>query len=255
MDLNLRGKNVVVTGATRGIGRAIAELFAAEGANLAVCARSAEPLHATLAALRKSNATVFGTAVDVGDAPALARWIDTAARELGGIDVLVANPSAFGIGVGAEDWQRSFDVDLMGVVRAVDAALPHLERAASARGDAAIVTLSSVLALETDQDSAYGALKAAVSHYTKGIARRLAPKGIRANAILPGTVYVEDGFWGNVKRHQPDLYQAFLARNPGGRMAQPVEIARVAAFLASPAASFVTGANIVVDGGFTRSTG
>jgi len=252
MDLALRGKNIVITGGTRGIGRAIAEVLAAEGAHIALCARDEASVHTATAALKKSGITALGRSLDVGDASALKTWIDAAAHELGSIDVLVANPSAFGIGASEDDWQSSFNVDLMGVVRAVDAALPHLERAAESRGDAAVVALSSVLALETDQDSAYGALKSAVSHYTKGLARRLAPKRVRVNAILPGTIYVEDGFWGNVKRGQPDLYRMFLERNPTGRMGEPREIAAVAAFLASPAASFVTGANIVVDGAFTR---
>lgn len=252
MDLGLRGKKVVLTGGTRGIGRAMAEVFAAEGASIALCARDEESVRAAIQELRKLKANVIGEAVDVGDGAALARWIERMARELGGVDILVANPSAFGIGVAATDWESSFQVDLMGVVRAVEAALPHLERAADAQGDAAILALSSVLAVETDQDSAYGALKAAVSHYVKGLARRVAPKKIRVNAILPGTVYVEDGFWGNVRRHQPDVYRHFYERNPTGRMATPKEIARVAAFLASPVASFVTGANVVVDGAFTR---
>jgi 3-oxoacyl-[acyl-carrier protein] reductase len=252
MDLGLRGKNVVITGGTRGIGRAIAEVVAADGANVALCARNANQVRATTTALRNTGINAIGQAIDVGDARALQTWIDASARELGGIDILVANPSAFGIGDSEDDWKSSFNVDLMGVVRAVAAATPHLERAAEARGDAAIVVLSSVLAMETDQDSAYGALKGAVIHYTKGIARRFAPKRVRANAISPGTVYVEDGFWGNVKRAQPDVYRAFLERNPTGRMAAPREIAAVAAFLASPVASFVTGTNVVVDGAFTR---
>jgi 3-oxoacyl-[acyl-carrier protein] reductase len=115
--------------------------------------------------------------------------------------------------------------------------------------------MSSVLATETNQDSAYGALKGAVIHYVKGIARRFAPRRVRANVISPGTVYVEDGFWGNVKRAQPEVYRAFLDRNPTGRMAAPREIAAVAVFLASSAASFMTGANIVIDGAFTRRVG
>lgn len=252
MDLGLRGKNVVITGATRGIGRAIAESLAGEGANIAFCARNAAQVDATATALQQRGVKAFGTCIDVGDGGALQEWIVEAGQMLGGIDILIANPSAFGIGRSEDDWKKSIDVDLMGVVRAVEAALPFLECAGNKRGDASIVILSSALAAETDVESAYGAIKAALIHYAKGIARRLAPKKIRANVISPGTVYVDDGFWGNAKRHAPEIYDDYLHRNPMNRMAEPHEIATVATFLASPAASFTTGTNIVVDGALTH---
>ncbi len=252
MDLGLRGKNVVITGATRGIGRAIAESLAAEGANIAFCARNVAQVDATATALQHRGVKVFGKNIDVGDGDALKTWIAEAGRTLGGIDILIANPSAFGIGSSEDDWKKSIDVDLMGVVRAVEAAIPLLERAGQARGDASIVILSSALAAETDVESAYGAIKAALIHYAKGVARRLAPKKVRTNVISPGTVYVDDGFWGNAKRHAPEIYDTYLRRNPMNRMADPQEIANVAMFLASPAASFTTGTNIVVDGALTH---
>jgi 3-oxoacyl-[acyl-carrier protein] reductase len=139
----------------------------------------------------------------------------------------------------------------MGTVRAVEAAIPFLETAAATKGDAAIVILSSAAVAEADYESAYGAMKAALIHFSKGVARRLAPKGVRTNVISPGTIYVPDGFWANAQQHMPELYEMFLKRNPMGRMGCPKEIAKVAAFLASPLASFTTGANIVVDGAFT----
>lgn len=251
MDLSLKGKKAIITGGTRGIGRAIADSLAAAGVDVAICARNAAQVREATAALRTSGVKAFGAAVDISDGVALKAWIADAARELGGVDILIANPSAFGIGNSEDDWKKSFDVDLMGTVRAVEAATPFLERAAAENGDAAIVIVSSVLAAETDTDSAYGAMKAALSHFGKGIARRLAPKGVRANVISPGTIYVEDGFWGNAQRHLPEIYESYLKRNPMGRMGCAKEIAKAAVFLASPQSSFTTGANIAVDGAFT----
>ncbi|MBI3774229.1 MAG: SDR family oxidoreductase [Gammaproteobacteria bacterium] len=251
MDLGLRGKNAVITGATRGIGRAIADALAAEGVNVAFCARNAAQVAATENSLRQLGVNVFGSCVDVGDGDALRTWIAASGQRLGGIDILIANPSAFGIGNSEDDWKKSYDVDLMGVVRAVEAATPFLEQAAEKTGDAALVVLSSVLAAETDSESAYGAMKAGLIQYTKGVSRRLAPKNVRANLISPGTVYVEDGFWANAQQHLPQVYEQYLKRNPMGRMACPKEIAKTAVFLASPASSFTTGSNIVIDGAFT----
>lgn len=251
MDLGLRGKNAVITGATRGIGRAIADALAAEGVNVAFCARNAAQVAATESALRQLGVNAFGSCVDVGDGDALRTWIAESSRRMGGVDILIANPSAFGIGNSEDDWKKSFDVDLMGVVRAVETAAPFLEQAAEKTGDAAVVVLSSVLAAETDSESAYGAMKAALIQYTKGVSRRLASKNVRANLISPGTVYVVDGFWANAQQHMPQVYEQYLKRNPMGRMGCPKEIAKTAVFLASPASSFTTGSNIVIDGAFT----
>ena len=251
MDLGLRGRNGVITGGTRGIGRAIADTLAAEGVNLAFCARNVAEVAATETALQQMGVSAFGACVDVGNGAALRAWVDESAQRLGGIDILIANPSAFGIGNSEDDWKKSFDVDLMGVVRAVEAATPFLEQAAEKNGDAALVVLSSVLAAETDTESAYGAMKAALIQYTKGVARRLAPKHVRANVISPGTVYVKDGFWANAQQHMPEVYEMYLKRNPMGRMARAQEIANTAVFLVSPAASFTTGSNIVIDGALT----
>lgn len=251
MRFELTGKRAVITGGTRGIGRAIADTLAANGADVAVCARTAEHVQEAVAALGRNGIKAIGDVVDVGDGAGVRRWVADAAGQLGGIDILIANPSGFGIGSSEAEWRRSFEVDVMGTVHSVEAALPFLESAAGTRGDAAIITMASVAAVITDQESAYSAMKAAVIHYTKSVARRLAPKKVRANSISPGTIYCPGGFWPNAEQHAPELYQAFLSRNPMGRMATPQEVANVAVFLASPACSFTTGSNVVVDGAFT----
>ena len=251
MELELTGKKIIITGGTRGIGRAIADSFAAEGASIALCARNEQKVRETVQSLKNNGVSAYGEALSVADHEALRRWIDHAASQLGGVDVLVANPSAFGVGATEQDWQAGYAVDLMGSVHAVEAATPHLEASAGNSGDASILLMSSAIVAETDMENAYGAYKAGLIHYAKGAARRLAPKGIRINTISPGTIFVDDGFWGNAKQALPELYEHFLNKNPMGRMGRPDEIAKAAVFLCSPAASFITGSNLVIDGGWT----
>lgn len=251
MDLGLRGRKAIVTGATRGIGRAIAETLAAEGADVAICARNRIEIDETVAALASKGAHAIGAQVDVADGAALETWVAEAGRTLGGIDILVSNPSALAMGNGRSDWQRCIEVDVLGAMHSIEAALPFLERAVATNNDASIVMIASVAATEVDYESAYGAGKAALIHFAKGIARRHAPKRVRANVVSPGTVYFKGGFWNQVEQHMPDRFRSFLERNPMGRMAALQEVANAAVFLASPASSFTTGANLVVDGAIT----
>lgn len=250
MDLGLKGRRVLVTGATRGIGKAIAETFAAEGASVGICARNAGDVAAAVRRLEATGATATGTAVDVADHKALAAWVAEAAATLGGIDAVVANVSALAPGNTPADWAAQFAVDVMATKTLVDAALPYLEKSDAG----AIVAISSISAMEVDEPNAYSSMKAALHPYVKGLSRALAPKGVRANLVSPGTIYFDDGYWGRVKRENPEYFAKMIAYNPLGRMGKPQEIARVTAFVASPAASFMTGANIVVDGGMTTAT-
>ena len=249
MDLGLKGLNALVTGGTKGIGRAIAETLAAEGVNVALCARNAEEVAATAAELSAGGTKVIGSVVDVGDGAALAKWVADAGATLGGIDIVVANVSALAIAGDEAAWQRGFEVDMMGTVRLVNAAMPMLEKSKSA----AIVTISSVSGREIDFAAGpYGAFKAAIVHYTQGLAHQLASKNIRANSVSPGNTYFPGGVWTQIEQGNPTFFKEALGMNPMGRMATPQEIANAAVFLCSPAASFVTGTNLVVDGGLTK---
>lgn len=252
MDLHLKGKKAVVLGGTRGIGRAIAETFAAEGADVAICARNADQVKETVAALKDQSVRATGGSVDIADGPALKSWIEKAAGELGGIDILVSNAGAMAQGPGEADWTQNFRLDVLGAVNAFEAARPSLEKAAAANGDAAFVIISSVSAAESDNASSYGPIKAALIHLAKGLARQHAKRGIRTNVVSPGMVYFKGGVWAMVEQNSPDYFKQAIARNPTGRAATPQEIANATVFLASPASSYTTGVNLLVDGAISR---
>lgn len=249
MDLGLQGRRALVTGGTKGIGRAIVDALAAEGAAVGFCARTEGDVSDAVEALTKRGGTAAGHVLDVADEQGMQEWVAGAAADLGGIDIVVANVSALAIPDEPANWQTSFDVDMMHTVRLVNAAMPHLERSDAA----SIVTIASVSGREIDFAAGpYGVFKAAIIHYTQGLAYQLAAKGIRANSVSPGNTYFAGGVWENIEQNLPELFAQAMALNPTGRMAKPEEIARAAVFLASPAASFVSGTNLVVDGALTR---
>lgn len=250
VDLGLTGKRAIVTGGTRGIGRAIAERLLDEGASVAISARDAGGVEVAVKEL-SSRGTVFGEILDVADGDALTAWVATAAEQLGGLDIVVSNASAGGMGGATpEAFNQLLNVDVLGLVRLVDAALPHLQASESG----AIVAISTTAAIENfgPGASAYNSLKAAVISYTAGLSQNLAPQGIRANCVSPGPIFVENGDWDMIKKHMTAFYDATVAGHGRGRLGDPAEVANAVAFLASPAASWISGENIVVDGGFTK---
>ncbi len=248
MDLGLRGKRALVTGASRGIGRAIAEVLAEEGVHLGICARNVDGLEEAAAALRGKGVEVVAEAVDVGKREQLVGWIERAGNALGGIDIFVSNTSG-GAVPGEQGFTANFEVDLMGAVRGFEAARPYLEKSEAP----AVVFISTTAAIETfGQPNGYGALKAALINYANALSQAFGAKGIRVNTVSPGPIYFEGGPWAMVRQGMPQFYEAAVKQHPAGRMGTPEEVARAVAFLASPAASWITGVNLVVDGGFTK---
>ncbi|NMI02201.1 SDR family NAD(P)-dependent oxidoreductase [Pseudonocardia acidicola] len=249
MDLQLTGRKAIVTGGTKGIGRAVVEGLAAEGVAVAFCARTEADVKEAEQAMRADGAEVIGSAVDVGDGAAVTAWVRAAAEQLGGVDIVVANVSALAIGESEENWRSSFEVDLMHTVRMVEAAMPHLERSDAA----SIIGISSVSGREIDFAAGpYGVMKASIVHYLQGLAHQLAAKGIRANTVSPGNTYFDGGVWQNIEQNSPDLFNEAMALNPTGRMGTPEETAYAVVMLASPRASRISGTNLVVDGALTR---
>jgi NAD(P)-dependent dehydrogenase (short-subunit alcohol dehydrogenase family) len=248
MDLGLKGRKAVVTGGTRGIGRAIAEALAAEGVDVAVCARHAAEVTETVAALKAHGVNACGAAVDISQGEAYQAWVASAGAELGGIDIFVANVSAGG-GMGEDAWRANFETDLLGTTRGIDAALPSLK----ASGSGSIVVISSTAAVETFiAPQPYNAIKAALITHAKQLSQALAADGIRVNCVSPGPVYFAGGAWEYIKNNMADLYNGTMAQIPRGSMGTPAEVANAVVFLASPAASLITGVNLVADGGFTK---
>lgn len=248
MDLGLNGKNAVVTGGSKGIGRAVAHCFAAEGANVAICARNVVEVTSAVTELKAFGVKACGAGIDVADENALKSWIASSAAEMGGIDALVCNVSALAVGNSAETWEKSFRTDMMHTVNAVEAALPFLEKSSCA----SIVIISSVSGFEVDfAAGSYGAMKAALIHYAKGLSRQLVAKGIRVNCVSPGNTYFDGGIWQNIEKNVPDLFATTLQVNPTGKFGTPAEVANGVVFLCSPVASRISGTNLVIDGALT----
>ena len=249
MQLGLKGKNAVVTGGSKGIGRSIALALAAEGVNVAICARSSGPLGETRQEIVALGVKAYAESCDVSDKTSLDGFLDHARSELGSVDILVSNVSALGAGNDLSAWDANISLDLMSTVRAVDKVLPWMKEAGSGN----IIILSSISGIEVGTTQPYAATKAALISYAKSLAVDHGVDGIRVNSIAPGSIKFPGGVWDKAEKANSPRYHSTLQRIPWGRFGKPEEVANVAVFLASDAASWVTGACIPVDGAQHRS--
>jgi 3-oxoacyl-[acyl-carrier protein] reductase len=249
MDLGLRGKKAIVTGATRGIARAIAEQLAAEGCDVGFCARNEDEVLETQTALRARGVNAIGAVVNVRDGDAYKAWLEKTATDLGGCDIFVPCVSGGGGMDSEKNWWKCFEIDVLHTVRGCETLMERLK----ASGQGAIVIISSTNALEVFAGPmAYNAMKAGLINYAKQLANFVGKNNVRVNTVSPGPIYFEGGAWEMIKGTSQKFYDATVRQIPSGRMGSPEEVARVVAFLASPAASLVTGANVVADNGYTK---
>jgi len=251
MELGIRGRNAVITGGSRGLGRAMALALAAEGVNVAICARSQPALDETLQDLQNHGIEAMAQRCDIADEAALERFLDRVHQHLGCVDILICNASAMGASDDRQGWRRSIDLDLLSTVQAVQQVSPWMQQA----GGGSIILMSSIAALRGAGAPAYVTAKAALISYAKAMAVKLAPDGIRVNSIAPGSIEFPGGVWERARQEQPERYHSTLNRIPAGRFGRPEEVASVAVFLASEQARWVTGTCIPVDGGQLLSVG
>jgi 3-oxoacyl-[acyl-carrier protein] reductase len=248
MDLGLKGKKVIIGGGSRGLGRAIVELFAKEGADVATFSRSQEQIDAAGKHFRQYGTRIEAQALDVNDTEAYTAWLNSAAHALGGVDIFIHNVSASG-SQATMDWQQCFNVDVAAGVTGCETLEGMLEKSDAA----SVILMSSTAAMETFlYPQAFNAMKAALLTYGGQLSQLWGPKGIRVNCVSPGPIKFPGGNWEYIEGNMQDLYNSTLAAMPLGRFGTAEEVAKATVFLASPAASYLTGVNLVVDGGFTK---
>jgi len=251
MDLELKGRKAIVTGATQGIGLCIARQLAIEGANIAICARTAANVERTVRELKGLGVEAIGDAVDVTRREPYIEWIRSAADRLGGLDVFVSNTTGTPTHPGEKGWDLGFQADIMAAVRGCEAALPYLKKSKSG-AIVLIASISGVMSkpLQAPGILAYGSCKAALIAYGAQLSKVVAPDGVRVNMVSPGPIYFENGAWDHIKQRAPAAYEDAVKHCVIGRLGKPEDIATAVAFLASPKSGFTVGQNLQIDGGY-----
>jgi 3-oxoacyl-[acyl-carrier protein] reductase len=252
MDLGLAGRRALVTGGSRGIGRAIVETLAAEGVYVALCARGDAGVQETVAAARAHGVQAWGQALDVRDGAAVAAWFQSAVQQLGGLDIVVSNVSTRPTQRGEAMWRDALETDLLHHVRLAELALPVLQ-AGTQPSLLFIASIASVMTQLPPKEEAYGPMKAALVNYTGQLAARHGAAGVRVNAVSPGPIFFEGGEWDANRVNKPALFAMAGKLAALGRLGTPEEVAKAVVFLSSPAAGYITGANLRIDGGAIKT--
>lgn len=253
MDLRLRGRRALITGGSRGIGRAIVEALATEGVDLAICARGASGVQAVVQAASERGVRAYGEAVDVRDGAAMREWFERSVAQLGGLDIVISNVSTRPTEAGEPMWRDALDSDLLHHVRLSELALPHLRRNPGS-SLLFIASIASVMSQLPPKEEAYGPMKAALINYAGQLAARHGREGLRVNAVSPGPIFFEGGEWDTNRVENPALFAMASKLAALGRLGTPEEVAAAVVFLSSPAASYITGSNLRIDGGVIKTS-
>lgn len=249
MDLELSGKRAIVPASTKGIMRRVVDQLVDEGCEVAICSRSDDTVSRALRELTGGRGKAIGRACDVNDKEAYETWIADMAAELGGVDIFIPGVSAGGGQDSEKNWWKNFEVDVLSTVRGCEVVVPLMEEG----GGGAITFITTTASVETfGGPQAYNALKASLLVYAKQLSQAVGASGIRVNCVSPGPIYFDGGVWQMLEDTMQKWFQKTVRDHPQGRLGTPEEVAKCIVFLSSPAASWVSGSNLIVDGGFTK---
>ena len=254
MDLGLKGKVAMVTGASRGLGRAMARALGDEGVKVSICARGEDQLESAAKELRAAGIEVLARATDITKSAEAEGWVTETTERFGGIDVLVNNAGAARPGALSElsdqVWREAFELNFFAAVQLTRMAAAKMQT----RGGGVIINISSIYGRESGGPLTYNSSKAAMISFTKMLARELAPSGVRINSIAPGSIFYQGGSWERRFKENPAFERDFISHEtPAGRLGRPEEVAYAVVMMASPLASWINGACLPVDGAQGRS--